>query len=294
MTIEIVETPSTGGPGDAALGTGPYGADPLAGETEFTPSRAAVAWGAVIAGALAAIAITLVLFSLGSGVGFAAASPWGAIADTAAKATLAAGIWLIVVQWLSAAVGGYIAGRLRTRWPGLHTHEVFVRDTAHGFLAWALATAIVAAVAAATASLAGAGAAATATATSQQNFAYDADLLYRTPAGDAAALVPARAEAERMLAASAATGGLTPEDHAYLVGSISSRADVAPAEAERRLDVVSQRESQNALNAQLAADKARKGAATFAIINAIAMLLGALIAAAAAVLGGDIRDRHPI
>jgi hypothetical protein len=272
MTIEIVETPLT--------------------DTDVAPSRAAVAWGAVIAGALAAIAITLVLFSLGSGFSFAAASPWGAIAQTAAKVSLAAGIWLIVVQWLSSAIGGYLAGRLRTRWPGLHTHEVFFRDTAHGFLAWALATAAVATVAAATVSMGAAGAAATASAAAQQNFAYDADLLYRAPAGDAAALAPARAEAERMLAASVAGGGLTPEDHAYLVAAISSRAGVVPAEAQRRLDVVTQRENQTALAAQVAADNARKAAATFAIINAIAMLLGALIAASAAVLGGEIRDRH--
>lgn len=257
------------------------------------PSRAAVAWGAVIAGALAAIAVTLILFSLGSGFGFAAASPWGTISQTAAKATLAAGIWLIVVQWLSAAVGGYLAGRLRTRWPGLHTHEVFFRDTAHGFLAWALATAVVAAVAAATAAVATTGAAASAAAATQQNFAYDADALYRAPAGDPAALAPVRAEAERMLAASAGTGGLTADDRAYLVASISSRAGVAPAEAQRRLDVTAQRESQIAQTAQLAADKARKDAAAFAIVGALAMLIGAFIAGITAVFGGEIRDRHP-
>jgi hypothetical protein len=289
MTIETVATPATG-----VIGAEPYVAGPYVADADLGPSRAAVAWGAVIAGALGAIAFTLVLFSLGSGFGFAAASPWGAIAETAAKVTLAAGVWLIIVQWLSAAVGGYLAGRLRTRWPGLHTHEVFFRDTAHGFLAWALATAVVAGVAATTATLAASGAAATTTAATQQNFAYDADLLYRAPGGDPAALTPARAEAERMLAASVATGGLTPEDHAYLVASVSNRAGVAPAEAERRLDVVTQRESQAALAAQVAADKARKAAATFAIINAIAMLIGAFIAAATAVLGGEIRDRHPV
>jgi hypothetical protein len=281
MTIEIIETTLD-----------PAGADPLALAPDAAPSRAAVAWGAVIAGALAAIGATLVLFSLGSGFGFAAASPWGDIGQTALKVTLGAGIWLIVMQWLSALTGGYLAGRLRTRWPGLHTHEVFFRDTAHGFLAWALATALMAAVAAATASLATTGAAATTAAATQQNFAYDADLLFRAPTGDAAALAPARAEAERMLAASVATGGLTPDDRSYLVSSISSRAGVDPAEAQRRLDLVAQRERQTALNAQVAADDARKAAASFAILNAVAMLIGAFIAAAAAVLGGEIRDRH--
>src|SRR4029077_18262685 len=56
---------------------------------------------------------------------------------------VASAVWLIVVQWLAAALGGYIAGRLRTKWAGVHTHEVFFRDTAHGLVAWAVATAIV-------------------------------------------------------------------------------------------------------------------------------------------------------
>ena len=54
-------------------------------------------------------------------------------------------IWLIVMQWISSGVGGYIAGRLRTRWIGTHTHEVFFRDTAHGLVTWAVATVLVAA-----------------------------------------------------------------------------------------------------------------------------------------------------
>lgn len=44
------------------------------------------------------------------------------------------------MQWLSAALGGYVTGRLRTRWVGLHTHQAFFRDTAHGFITWSLAT----------------------------------------------------------------------------------------------------------------------------------------------------------
>ena len=45
-------------------------------------------------------------------------------------------IWFVVVQWISAGVGGYIAGRLRTERTGLHTDKVYFRDTAHGVLAW--------------------------------------------------------------------------------------------------------------------------------------------------------------
>ena len=125
-------------------------------------SISAVSWPAIFAGAVIAIATSVILFTLGSGLGFAAASPWGG-GPSATTFTVATGIWLIVTQWISSILGGYITGRLRTRWHGTHTHEVFFRDTAHGFLTWALATLIVAALAVWAAS-SGAGAAANAAA----------------------------------------------------------------------------------------------------------------------------------
>src|ERR1700722_14539603 len=117
-------------------------------EETIGPSVSAISWPAIAAGALAALAISLILFSLGSGLGFAAASPWGDVGRTAEKISIGAAIWLVVVQWIASASGGYLAGRTRTRWYGTHAHEVFFRDTAHGLLAWALATAVMAIVAA--------------------------------------------------------------------------------------------------------------------------------------------------
>lgn len=68
-------------------------------------------------------------------------------------------IAFIVIQWISASVGGYITGRLRLKWVGLHTHEVFFRDTAHGFITWAVATLLIGStLAAGAASLIGMGA----------------------------------------------------------------------------------------------------------------------------------------
>jgi hypothetical protein len=71
--------------------------------------------------------------------------------------TIGAGVWLIVTQWLSAAAGGYLAGRLRVRWHGLHTHEVYFRDTAHGLLTWATATVVVTMIAVVAAALSNLG-----------------------------------------------------------------------------------------------------------------------------------------
>lgn len=118
----------------------------------------AVSLSAIFAGTIAALALTLTLVILGSAFGLASVSPWPGVGAAPATFTIGAGIWLIVTQWLSSAIGGYIAGRLRTRWHGLHTDEVFFRDTAHGFITWALATVVVAVVAVGASSLAHLGA----------------------------------------------------------------------------------------------------------------------------------------
>ena len=113
-------------------------------EQSVESSASGVEWAAITAGALAAAGVSIILFTLGSGLGLAGANPWSSVPQAVATFTIGAGIWLIVMQWLSRALGGYLAGRLRKKWVGVRTDEVFFRDTAHGLLAWALATAIVA------------------------------------------------------------------------------------------------------------------------------------------------------
>jgi hypothetical protein len=113
----------------------------------------AVSLSAIFVGTIAALALTLTLVVLGSAVGLGSVSPWPGVGARPVAFTIGAGIWLIVTQWLSSAVGGYMAGRLRTRWHGLHTDEVFFRDTAHGFMTWALATVVIAVIAVAATSL---------------------------------------------------------------------------------------------------------------------------------------------
>jgi hypothetical protein len=106
-------------------------------------SASGVHWGAITAGALGAVGITFVLVSLGPALGHVTVSPWSPSGSVPKAFGIAAGIWLIVTQWLSSGVGGYLAGRLREKWVGIRTDEVLFRNTAHGFLAWALATLIV-------------------------------------------------------------------------------------------------------------------------------------------------------
>ncbi|MDY0873703.1 hypothetical protein [Dongia rigui] len=99
----------------------------------------AVSWSAILAGAAAAAAMSMILVSLGAGLGLLAVSPWQG--EGASPVTLGVGViaWSVVVHVVSFGVGGYLAGRLRTKWADVHGDEVFFRDTAHGFISWAVA-----------------------------------------------------------------------------------------------------------------------------------------------------------
>jgi hypothetical protein len=103
-------------------------------------SQSAVSWGAILAGAVAALALSFVLMGLAAGFGLKLASPWPGARPSLAGFTPVLGAWTMVVQVLSSALGGYLAGRLRTKWLNVHTHEVHFRDTAHGLLVWAVST----------------------------------------------------------------------------------------------------------------------------------------------------------
>jgi hypothetical protein len=105
-----------------------------------------VEWAAIFGGALAAFGVTAILLTLGPGLGLTTVSPWSFSNPSPTAFGTAAAIWLVVTQWLSSAFGGYLSGRLRTKWVGIRTDEVFFRDTAHGLLAWALATLLMAAL----------------------------------------------------------------------------------------------------------------------------------------------------
>lgn len=109
-------------------------------------SASGVSWGAIFAGAVAAAALSLILVVLGTGLGMSAISPWTQDGISATTFGVSTVIWVIFMAVAASAMGGYLAGRLRTKWVGIHTDEVFFRDTAHGFLAWGVATLLTAAL----------------------------------------------------------------------------------------------------------------------------------------------------
>ncbi len=262
-------------------------------------AASAVSWPAIFAGGATAASVSLILLALGSGLGLATVGPWAANGASPVVLTSAMVIWLIVIQWLASGMGGYIAGRLRSRWHGVHTHEVFFRDTAHGLLAWSVATLFAAAVLGgaltnAASGVMGASSGATGQGdTAASPFSYDADYLFRSLRTD---LPPsnaeARVEAERILGAGIGQGGLSTDDTGYLASLVATQTGISPAEAQRRIAFVTDREQQIATAAKQTADNARKTASSLAIVTALSMLIGALIACVAATLGGLQRDEH--
>jgi hypothetical protein len=282
------------------------------------PAKSAASWPSILAGAFVAAATTVILVALGSGIGFASISPWPDRGASVTAFAVTTAIWLIVTQWVSAAMGGYIAGRLRTRWMGTHPHEVFFRDTAHGLITWAVATILVVAVGAssfksavgAAGHVAGAGAAAAMaagpggagsgmsanTAPANANSpvsAYEIDRLYRTSNfGGAALLADARVETAHIAANAFANGGISSADRTYLIEQVSARTGATQADAQARVDnfVAAVTDAQAKLKTE--ADSARKAAAEASIYLALSLLIGAFIASVSAALGGRIRDEH--
>src|SRR6201747_1403313 len=104
------------------------------------PSVSGVSWPAVAAGAVVSCALTLVLLAFGIGLGLSVVSPWAGAGVSATSFKIGTGLYLIVIAMISSSIGGYLAGRLRTRWIGVHSDEVYFRDTAHGFVTWAFAS----------------------------------------------------------------------------------------------------------------------------------------------------------
>ena len=268
--------------------------------------QSGVSWAAIAAGAVAAAALTLVLVALGAGLGLSSISPWSDDGVSASTFEVGTGIYLVVVAVMSSAIGGYLAARLRTKWVGLHSNEVFFRDTAHGFLAWAFATLISAtALVSTTAYLANgtvAGMGVAAAQNSQPNNPAQiyVDKLFRTPTASSASsdnaaaggsASPAqnnfnqtRAEVLRLWTTDFRDDkDLTPDDRTYVAQLVAARTGLSQADAEKRVNQV-------IAEAKTTAERTRRGAAHLSFWLTAALLFGAFAASLAAVEGGALRD----
>lgn len=256
------------------------------------PSIAGVSWAAVAAGAVVSCALTLVLLAFGIGMGFSVVSPWAGAGVSATTFKIGTGLYLIVIAMIASSLGGYIAGRLRTRWTGVHTDEVYFRDTAHGFITWAFASVLGAVLLAtpATSLLGGAvtGASQGAASAASQSGPMDGyvDTLFRsdTPAAqNGGSAQDSRNEMLRLFTSSLRNGDFKPADRQYVAKVVAARTGLSQADAEKRVnEVVTQ--------AKADADAARKAAAQLAFWLTASLLLGAFCASLAATEGGGLRD----
>lgn len=255
-------------------------------------SKSGIHWASILGGAAAAASISAILLPLGSALGFASTS---AYTPGSSLITFTAGmaIWLVIMQWASSGVGGYIAGRLRVKWADTHSDEVFFRDTAHGFLAWAVATLFTFALAACVAMgavNAGVQAGATVAAASSDDLGYYADSLYRT--STPATTTDVSAETTRILANGAKTGVIPPSDRAYLASQVAARTGLSQTAAEARVNTTLAQVDAAKAKALDAAEATRKAMAAFHMGLCISLLVGAFIASVSAALGGRLRDNY--
>jgi hypothetical protein len=286
-----------------------------------------VSWPAIAAGAVASAALALLLIAFGAGLGLSAISPWSDSGVSSTTFSVGTGIYLIIVAVMSSAIGGYLSGRLRTKWVGIHSNEVFFRDSAHGFLAWAFATLISAtALASTTAYLANgavagiAGGSAQAVRSINPSQIY-VDKLFRPAPAAATAQTPAAAPAatnndQATAPAPAETPNPQPaEASGNQPNSAQARAEILrlwtadfrngdDLSADDRAYVAQVVAAQTGMNeadaqkrvdqvvteAKAAADKARRGAAHLSFWLTAALLFGAFAASLAAVEGGALRD----
>ncbi len=290
----------------------------------------AVSWGAIFAGAAAAAALSLILLILGTGLGLSSVSPWkqdGVSAMTFGVTTI---VWLTFTQLLASGMGGYLAGRLRSKWISVHTDEVYFRDTAHGFLVWAVASLVTAGLltsvigsivsggiqagasiaggVATTATVATAGGVAAAGSVVAQSvggsdpMGYFVDSLFRKDATAATAATVASeqttvntaSEVSRIFMSTVRSGPLSAEDSRYVGQLVAQRTGLTQADAEKRVNETFTRMQIRLREAEVAAreaaDKARKASAYAALWLFISLLAGAFVASLCATYGGRRRD----
>ena len=251
-----------------------------------------VSWSAVLAGSFVTAALSLILLALGTGLGFASVSVWSGVGASASTIGTAAILWFILIQIMSASMGGYLAGRLRTKWTGIHTDEVYFRDTAHGFLAWSVALVLTAAfLASAATSLMGSAPDKSNAATASQGQvseagpnAYFIDSLFRANGSkpEVENISVAR-EAAIIFATSLKQGALSATDKNYLDQLVMSRTGVSQTEADERVN-------EAFLSAKSSAEAARKAIAHSLLWAFIALLIGAFCASFSGTIGGRQRD----
>lgn len=244
-----------------------------------TVIRPRIHWAAIFAGALAAAALAVVLHSFAAAIGLAVGSTAPTWRDSSVALWILSGIYLLLVALASYGLGGYIAGWVRSWSTATDGDAADTTNGIHGLLVWALGTLIttlmVGAVVLAATQLAApsGGTSGPGVSVGSENIiAYDLDRLLRAegrqPQGDAARV---RSEAGRILLTASGHSGVSAEDRQYLARLVVAQTNVAPPEAERRVDTAIVRARDNVR-------RARRSAVIVAFMAGAAALLGAAAA----------------
>ena len=276
-------------------------AAPAAARTSasFVDGRGYLDWGAIIAGAVLAAAVSFVLYSFGTALGFSISSPRPGSGASATTFVIAVGVWLLLTQVASFGAGGYLAGRLRRRIDDAEPGEVDLRDGSHGLLVWAivvlvstvLLTSGLFSAAQTTVDAVGGSVSAVAEAAPDVDADYLADTLTRNGAPDAPELSEeTRDSIGRIVQQTLVTGELSQSDMEYLKSTLADAAGLEESEVDARIEALQAQVAEVQQAAVEAADTARRWAAIAAFLAAAALLVSAASAYLAATMGGRHRD----
>jgi hypothetical protein len=280
------------------VNTGTGSGQTLAPTLHLGHNRSRISWGAVLAGAVVAVATTLLLSLLGASMGA------GLSADLANYGTGAA-IWEIINLALSMAFGGYVAARLS----GTHSH---VDAELHGITVWGVAVLLGSVLLAQAASgligmvwqgagsvvsqvVGGAGAISGVLPPEASPQAM-IDRLQQSlgNSGDPTTMSHEQISAEMaaLVRRSVVNGNLSESDRNRLVALVAAQSGVTKEEAARRVTAMENDAktslAQTEQKARAAADEVARTAATAARALFTALVLGLL----AALVGAWIGTRH--
>ena len=306
---------------------------PYSSQSASAPSSAfsAVSWSAIFAGAVAAAALSLILLILGTGLSLSAVSPWTPTSGISASSFgVSAIVWITATQVIASGMGGYLAGRLRSKWVSVHNDEVYFRDTVHGFLAWSVASLVTAAVLASTMgaivnggvqagavvagtaatgainAVAAGGAASDKTGMSVSDAGnYFIDSLFRKNAASASTITQtvsagiesspvaaSAAEVTRIFVNSIRTGTLPPEDERYAGQVVAQRTGLSQADAEKRVNEIFVRMQTKLRDAETATREATDKARKASAYAALWVFISLLIGAFVASLAATLGGRQ--
>ncbi|MCB8838945.1 hypothetical protein [Aurantimonas sp. VKM B-3413] len=277
-----------------------------------------IAWGAIVAGTLLALAIQFMLGLLGLGIGLVSINAGADIAADAAAFASVAGLWTVAVVLIGLFLGAYTAARLAGSPDRLDA-------LLHGVITWASATLVVIVLLTSSSSalIGGAfgavgnsiqGLTQAAEAVAPQigalppSIRSEVDDLFRQAAAAKPATAPAGEDETEASAASqtagtaapAATGpnessysdlaaGLaetaTQEDRQKALAVLTGAGALSPAAAEERLQAFQQRYDQSVRQAREAASAAASAVSSGAFGAFVSLLLGLIVGAAGGIVG---------